>query len=602
MSANSLKKSLILTIFYFIFIIGIFVLQFKNDSILSEKIGNLHVNLVESVDDAGKVSLKNKMSVNFNGLTFSNSDEKSGYALINGSRKNLKLLSWEKPSELSCKFYFDNNISLLFNLSDDSSTAHLSIFADLPENVNSIFIPYSLSSRANILQQNDTKIQIGSKKSTWELSANDIGTDKIAFTKRENVANYSYFDTSKAFSFEQIQSFTGSSETQYLNSLILLKQTLISEFEKLPLDSQFAEQDVVSYVAAMAESGKFNEAQNKVSSSFKKNTSRTFLSAPYFNTLEKMNQNLLSYMERLETLVKYSSETSRFDVYNSDYIADYMCMHPGSKSISLLLENTAKADAEKIPLLQAAGILYVYSELYEKNKTLSEKLLPITDALVSKIEKMCSLDDDVITISEAGTFLSVKNAIIIGNALICYGKVKNNKILQNSGRLIVNSYLKNCSSFDLKTLAEIYPIVVRNNRFYPHFSILTFANGKAIWAYTCANNIGYENNNAGTITLTIDFPVSSSHYVIFSGIPHFESIYIYDLKFRTDSRFETYNSSGYIYKHDSESLLLKSRHKKELETIRLELNKEIPVTDENPAIPNQENQTDSEEVSAEITE
>ena len=49
----------------------------------------------------------------------------------------------------------------------------------------------------------------------------------------------------------------------------------------------------------------------------------------------------------------------------------------------------------------------------------------------------------------------------------------------------------------------------------------------------------------------------------------FESIYIYDLKFRTDHRFETYNSSGYIHKKDSDTLLLKSRHKSEVETIRL---------------------------------
>ena len=53
------------------------------------------------------------------------------------------------------------------------------------------------------------------------------------------------------------------------------------------------------------------------------------------------------------------------------------------------------------------------------------------------------------------------------------------------------------------------------------------------------------------------------------GIEEFESIYIYDLKFRTDHRFETYNSSGYIHKKDSNTLLLKSRHKSEVEIIRL---------------------------------
>ena len=41
------------------------------------------------------------------------------------------------------------------------------------------------------------------------------------------------------------------------------------------------------------------------------------------------------------------------------------------------------------------------------------------------------------------------------------------------------------------------------------------------------------------------------------------------MAFRTDPRFETYNSSGYVYKPESETLLLKSRHKTQLEEIKM---------------------------------
>lgn len=47
MVANILKKSLILIAIYAVVIIGIFVLQFKNDSIISEKLGSLHITLLE---------------------------------------------------------------------------------------------------------------------------------------------------------------------------------------------------------------------------------------------------------------------------------------------------------------------------------------------------------------------------------------------------------------------------------------------------------------------------------------------------------------------------------------------------------------------------
>ena len=41
------------------------------------------------------------------------------------------------------------------------------------------------------------------------------------------------------------------------------------------------------------------------------------------------------------------------------------------------------------------------------------------------------------------------------------------------------------------------------------------------------------------------------------------------MAFRTDPRFETYNSSGYVYRSTSDTLLLKSRHKSEIENITM---------------------------------
>ena len=90
-----------------------------------------------------------------------------------------------------------------------------------------------------------------------------------------------------------------------------------------------------------------------------------------------------------------------------------------------------------------------------------------------------------------------------------------------------------------------------------------------MWAWTCAQNISFNADSDGTITLYVDFPVNNTHYITVSGISPFRSIYIYDVAFRTDPRFESYNSSGYVYLKESSSLLLKSRHRSLREEIRL---------------------------------
>ena len=301
----------------------------------------------------------------------------------------------------------------------------------------------------------------------------------------------------------------------------------------------------------MAEKGNFNEALDVVPQSFKRSALRTFLSAPYFDTLARINEPLQAQLKTYGEMIVRANEGSYFDVFNVRFIADYMCMHPGSESVRSLLAHVAQADVSECSVQQVTGILNVYNELEAKNPELANILAPVAIRCVEKIQSSTALDEHSVTIAEKGTFLSVIQAVQAGDAVYRYGSIIKNPGYMAGGRLIINSYLKDSASFDLRTLGELYPVVVHNNTFYPHFEVLSFNNGKAVWA------------------LNIDFPLSYTHYLIINGIDQFQQIYIYDMAFRTDYRFETYNSSGYVYQNDFKSLLLKSRHKSQVEQIRL---------------------------------
>lgn len=580
MYTNSLKKFCTLTVIYAVLIVGIFVIQFKNDSIISEKIGNIHLTLLESVSEDNKVSLKNKMNLLYNGINFYVSDEQPATITVANSKRPISLIGWNKINNLSCELLFTNDVKLKISVSDDTPKAHFSIVSQLPSNVRELNIPYNISTGSSVLLETDSKIHLENKKNSWELMASKIEDEKVVFTQKENNVSLSYIDLTRSFSFANVASMEQGSETNYINYVEDFKNALISGFRQNLSLNQFTEQEVVSYVAAMAEKGRYVEAINSIPVEFRNSSSRTYLSAPYFNSLERMNNLLQRQMQQYEDMINHALDAGVLDVFNVNNLSDYMCMHPGSEKIRKLLTDTANSDLQGIPLIHATGILKVYSELYEKNKTLADLLNGAVAECINKIEKQCAIDGEVITMSENGQFLSVVRAVQIGSVLLNYAKVTSNSSLEGAARMIVNSYLKNASSFDVKTLADLYPIIVTNNKYYPHYEIMTFDNGKAVWAWTCANNIGYENDNNGTITLSIDFPVGYTHYLIINGIMDFESIYIYDLKFRTDHRFETYNSSGYVYKRDTETLLLKSRHKSEIENIRLVyLSEEVTNTD-----------------------
>ena len=54
-----------------------------------------------------------------------------------------------------------------------------------------------------------------------------------------------------------------------------------------------------------------------------------------------------------------------------------------------------------------------------------------------------------------------------------------------------------------------------------------------------------------------------------------KTLEIYGMKFRTDPRFESYNSSGYVYNARTKTLFLKYRHKAETEIIKLIYKEEV---------------------------
>ena len=569
MFAQFVRKSFTLLVIYAVLIIGIFVLQFKNDSIISEKIGSLHITLLESVSEDNNISLKNKFNISFNGLSFSANDDNPLKAVIDNVERPVSLKTWKKLSPLSCELDFTNDIRIIYSISDEGPHAYLSTEVKLPFNVSKITVPYGFGVGTTVTEQSDNKIKVSSKKNAWELSAPKINRDGIVLTHRENLISYAFHDKTRSFSFDDALQIDTASETVYINNIENLKTNLINAFGQVQQETTVAEQEAVSYVAAMAEKGNFNEALDVVPQSFKRSALRTFLSAPYFDTLARINEPLQAQLKTYGEMIVRANEGSYFDVFNVRFIADYMCMHPGSESVRSLLAHVAQADVSECSVQQVTGILNVYNELEAKNPELANILAPVAIRCVEKIQSSTALDEHSVTIAEKGTFLSVIQAVQAGDAVYRYGSIIKNPGYMAGGRLIINSYLKDSASFDLRTLGELYPVVVHNNTFYPHFEVLSFNNGKAVWAWTCASNISYQNDNQGTITLNIDFPLSYTHYLIINGIDQFQQIYIYDMAFRTDYRFETYNSSGYVYQNDFKSLLLKSRHKSQVEQIRL---------------------------------
>ena len=147
MLKKSIRKVFGLVALYAVFIVGIFVMQFKSDSIIRKNIRAMRVTLSETESESGQTSLKNSFQLSFNGLLFS-ADENNPitYTREDSTEVPVRLLSLDEGESLSYALNFSDGVRLTFSLSEDSDAASLWIAAEMPPNasaVNARFSPYS---------------------------------------------------------------------------------------------------------------------------------------------------------------------------------------------------------------------------------------------------------------------------------------------------------------------------------------------------------------------------------------------------------------------------------------------------------------------------
>ena len=570
MSIRIIRKALSLLIVDIVIIIGIFVLQFRTDSSIIEKIGNLQFTFSQSEDDDKNLLVQNKARISYNGLNFYFDDQTPALIRTGGTEVTpVKLVSWQKEDDLSYVLNFTNDVKVTFELASTEANASLAIVADLPSSVSDFAIPYNFSSYMSIQKVDGDKIILNGKKSTWEASAFSLSSGYFALDKKAYVATYALYNENQKFTFDSIVDLEIANQVVFEQTISNFKDNLISSYKSNSSESNISEQVIVSYIAAQAEKGLYSQAIDEIPSSLKKSRQRTYLSAPYLNTLEEMNTQLDAAVSDYTKKISDSAKTASLDIFTVRNISNFMCVHPKSADVIKLLQSAA-GQVQNASVAQATGILEVYDDLVTLRPAYAAYLVPALESCIERITAACAFEGNVLTISENDTFLSVIQAVETGVAVLRYGLISDNVTLQKAGYVLVNSYLADSSSYDLRTLSNIYPIIAYNNKFYPHFEKIQTNDSNELWAWTCAQGISYQKDSDDSITLTIDFPEGYTHYLIVKGVPAFTSIYIYNMAFRTDPRFETYNSSGYIYKTQSGALLLKSRHKTRYETVRLE--------------------------------
>lgn len=564
MSKHPIRKLLGLTILYSAIIFGIFVIQFRNETVISKTFGLIRLILSETTDENNTSKLKNNFSVSFGGITVS-SDYNNVAHICNEEQTPLELESWNQISETAFNLVFKDGIQVVFSYPSTEVLTPISVETFFPKDVTAIALPFKINGSYTLTEHESNNLVLASKAGEYEFSIPHNDSQFLYFYNYEPVASYDIFSKEKVFTFADAKALALSSEEYYKYSIEKVKSSVLFKNGVPETASEIA---ITAYVAEMSSQGKFSQAIESVPAAAKTVAKRSYLSAPYFNSLVEMNKTLVMQNENIAYRMNYSLEQGNPSVFEFDAFSMYIQTRSTPEAVKYLSLLTQEGTSEPTPL-QASGIIKLYADLYPISREKADILQVPAQKALGIIEKYCSIKDDIFSFAQENIEFSSLDYAKTGDTLIRYGEIIGNPDICAVGRLMFNIGISRFDSSDVESFATIYPLAARNNKFYPHIVILEETLTEPIWAWTAAQSMTIETDQTNTSTISLDFPQGDSHYVIINGIKPFKSIEIYGLSFRTDYRFETYNSSGYVYDSKTNTLFLKYRHKAGTEIVKL---------------------------------
>ena len=570
MNKRPLRKLAGLFVLYILIFFVIIVIQFKNETIINEAFGPFHIILSETRNEDNNSVLKNEFQITAGELTFYADSLSTAKIIIGDNEKNLTLNSWQKKSDTDFVFYFDNDVYVEFEAPENAAVP-LVIHASLPASADKVIIPYKLETTAEIQAVDESSLILTGREKLFKINAAQIDSETFSLSKTDPSFSIAEYVEETQFKFDAIAEYELAQIAAYNTSKNIIQKSIVEQFPAKPEEATLSENAVIAWTAEKAFQNKYSQAISTLAT-YAKSSGRTYLSTPYFNSLAASNKTLTFNLNTLNTDIKNAQSKRSLTIFSNDSFLEKCVIIPRDTLDSLLTsaKSIIENQIDTVTSKNAASLLAVYNRLKKYNVKEAQILEPILETLVGIIESFSSLDENNNLVVLNGTKpMEFMDRIQTGFALMEIGSYTNNETTQAAGRLLINSTVQTAEQLSLETIASLYPMFVPENQFYPHIALLSDTSDGIVWAWTVATKMSLEKTADNSIIIKAAFPQSEIHHMIIRGIKKFSAIDIYGIAYRTDPRFESYNSSGYVFENDTESLLLKYRQRSPEEEIKL---------------------------------
>lgn len=593
------------TVLYCSVIFGIFVLQFTKGQTFSLTLGSMVITGRQERTKAGETLPLLPLHVVSNGLDLYISEQNPVYAVdATDTLSSLHVEAYQfYEAETRFSVQCSQGVVISFFSEKRGDVDSLMVEATLPADIKRVLLPWKITQNAGI-ERADGKMFVRSGKKQYTFTGsfgfntdadNVIGQSEIphlVLAQAQPLASYKTYLPLEELDITTIPSMVQASVESYMAAMNTFSAAVLHVSTQALSAKSISEKVLTAYIAEMGQRNKFSDAiENAPAQTLARNL-RTYLSNPFYGNIQETQAGLAADDAKKREQYTALLADNSLEIFEHDDLIPFLTDRGTQRNLEDLFQLIGKLDATQLNARQAAGLLAIWLDCTHyspERKSLFEDVLPVCE---KKITESLLLIDEGLYLSNNGSYIDSAAALAAAQILMRYG-AEQSAVWQSVGRMLITSLLRysgesaslpigfditGSKSTQLEITADdsgmldaslLYPILMSDNSWYPHAQSLALQAEAGIWVWTCAQSIEVLENTAKNLVLRVRFPEGQSHYLTLHGIRTFYRIEMYGIPFRSDARFEMYNSSGYAYNPKNRILYLKMRHKSEYETVRL---------------------------------
>jgi len=459
-------------------------------------------------------------------------------------------------TENTARFILPGGTVLTFNSFDSARGPELQINADFADDIYEVIIPITPRNSSLVRDNGQLGIMYSGSRYVFSSLGQELEKESLSLSRDNSFISYRSRGRLRAF---DPADYIIAQEPNYATIFRSWQETNFSQWNQNPASLQ-NEEDIIAYLSHSLQRGNYQSAVRAIPADFINSPRHSYRSAGYVGGMANAYRSFLSMENDKTNRITRLTRGRSMDILREEHILDYLFTRSNLVIANEVIEIINHAKPEMLIPDYCLGLLELFYDMKRWRPEANNPIEHLTEQILILISESLNRDtenDAVYASNSEGN--SLEYSLRLGKALTYWAESTGDDEWAAIGRSLIISAISSGGS------AGRLNNILNPTNYYPRATWLT---DSGHWAWTVSPSVR-ATFTGQNMNLAVSFNTNMIHHLIIRGVRPFLRIQIHNMDWRSDSQFEIYESSGWVYYPDEQILILRLRHRSAVENVRI---------------------------------